>query len=530
MAHNDDKPDAGDDPWAGLEAEGMPDLGGDFSFSLDGEPAAAEPESQAAPPPEAGDPLVEAFTAGDDIADDGQPADDAAIDDWLNGPADEGVGSMTPHSLADGSVEHGDVIDFGADQSSVDIGTGMSGILPGGSDESADAAEDGTAADPFAVGPGGDEGEPEEGVFAGLGGDGAVADPVGPPVVPGGKGKKRPTAGRRKKKPSVIGQLIGVVLGGALAFPIAEAIALWGFGKDAFNVAPMVPDSLAFLVPAKFRSSKRPDAIDVAAGAPSLDQILGRPGDAGNESPRPPAAADGLPADTGQDSVATPVSPDPSDLVVTDAPAPVGDDPLLNLLDQETPQPPAAPPEPEPLDLTELDAAVAAARSALQAVVAVDDPADPVRRKLLVKWYRSLAKCAQELVALESEATETGRPFGPAAERAAAIRGDLADHPQLLEAVGSLSRDWITYAKRPSDGLVTTAEFVSARRSGPYWRSQVMLSATDTRPALEMVVLTRQEPAVAPGDRVVVTGLAVDDDVVWAVDVRAAAASPFPGL
>jgi hypothetical protein len=46
-----------------------------------------------------------------------------------------------------------------------------------------------------------------------------------------------------------------------------------------------------------------------------------------------------------------------------------------------------------------------------------------------------------------------------------------------------------------------------------------------------MVVLTRTEPSVAPGDEVVITGLAVDDNVVWASELKpAAAGTGFPGL
>jgi hypothetical protein len=107
----------------------------------------------------------------------------------------------------------------------------------------------------------------------------------------------------------------------------------------------------------------------------------------------------------------------------------------------------------------------------------------------------------------------------------------LADHPQLLAELSRLTRDWIAYAKRPSDGVVAPATFVMARRVGPYWRSQLSLAATDKLPARELVVLTRAEPAVAPGDEVGIVGLAVDDDVVWASDLRpAAAGAGFPGL
>ena len=54
-----------------------------------------------------------------------------------------------------------------------------------------------------------------------------------------------------------------------------------------------------------------------------------------------------------------------------------------------------------------------------------------------------------------------------------------------------LSRKWIAYAKRSSDGLVIPATFVRAKLVGPYWRSQVTLAGTEKYPSREMVVLTR---------------------------------------
>ena len=51
------------------------------------------------------------------------------------------------------------------------------------------------------------------------------------------------------------------------------------------------------------------------------------------------------------------------------------------------------------------------------------------------------------------------------------------------------------------------------------------------KPARDLVVLTRAEPAVAPGDEVMITGLAVDGDTLWATELRAAGgAAAFPGL
>jgi hypothetical protein len=680
MAYDDDKSPAGDDPWAGLEADSQPGSEPDFTFSFDDDAAAdgqalnelmaEEPaaEQPVASEPPVADPFAEESQAEELVAeaigfgaadaaldpagdaaldallDDGleaaadpaldsllaaeapQEDDDAGhpdvipaadvfagaaaegpadadIDDWLNEPAnaEASASSVLGSSVFHQSPEEGgEMPDFAAGESTVNIGTGTSGIvspsgiaaLSGndmfGEPEPPAAGEE---IDPFAglTAEGGDDwpameaGEAPESAGAtaaasdsddmfsfmgqadsaddqeaaleaglpaeatvdefasgfGLGAGAAVAGGAAATAAAGDDAKRGPTVKKRpapprKKKPSVIGQLVGVVLGGAMAIPVTMAILIWGFGRDPFNLTPMLPDSVAFLLPAKFR----PAGSSTIPNAPSLDDIVGTP--AGNDGEAAlPNAADL----TTTEPPTSPVEPEPTDVAVVDPAAPPAagesaDDPLMNLLDETgtaTPSPaavePPAPPEPEPLDLEKLGAVVAESTAALEAVAAVEDPADPVRKRLLAKWYRSLAGYAEELAALERLATETSRPFEPAIEQGDAIRAGLADHPQLLAELSRLTRDWIAYAKRPSDGVVTPATFVGARRVGPYWRSQVSLAATDTKPAFEMVVLTRTEPSVAPGDEVVITGLAVDDNVVWASELKAAAAGTgFPGL
>ena len=673
MAHDDDKPEAGDDPWAGLEAESQADSGPDFTFSFDDDAAADAPgsddpvaEQPAADEPLFADPVAEeprsnelaaeeiAFgepdAALDALLDDGleaapdaglgsllstesplaeslleddaaepdvipaadvfagaaaEAAGDAEIDDWLGGGDAEASASsvLAAGVFEEPGQETGGFPDFAAGESTVNIGTGTSGIVsPSGiaalggrgatgesepgedldpfagltadegewpAAEAGDsvAEEAGAAADagadmfsfmgpadpadgqdesPFAVPPEGETPADAEAAADDFGagfdmGAGVAAAGAAAATVAGGDdatrspAKPKRPAPPRKKKPSVVGQLIGVVLGGAMAIPVTLGILIWGFGKDPFNLTPMLPDSVAFLLPAKFR----PAGSGAIPNAPSLDDIVGTPAGGDGEAALP--SADDLA--TTEPETPAPVEPEPTDLAAVDpAPAPgageTEDDPLMNLLDesasaaqQPVPVEPPPPPEPEPLDLEKLGAAVAEATSALEAVAAVDDPSDPVRRRLLALWYKSLAGYAEELAALERLATETGRPFEPAVEQGDAIRAGLADHPRLLAELPGLTRSWIAYAKRPSDGVVAAATFVGARRVGPYWRSQVSLAATDSKPALELVVLTRTEPAVAPGDEVVITGLAVDDDVVWATELRpAAGGSGFPGL
>ncbi len=668
MAHDDDKPEAGDDPWAGLEADGLPDLAGDFSFSFDdatsgeadaageltGELAAGpageeQPDVAGDDEPHEADLLAFSAAAADEespletageptdsvespfaFEDEPQPAfgeespgdaDDAAIDDWLSEAGDAGDAAaeaaessiLAGATAAEEAMSEREILDCVSSESAVEIGTGMSGIASASSiealdtanapveddqDETADpfaamtaeettegvdpfaamtAAEVAEEADPLAaMATAGDtdafpaaeenaaaEAQADADMFGFMGGEtegGAEEDAAGEAgddfagfgaaaaaataataAAGGEEGRQAPAkpkrpAPPRKKKPSMVGQLIGVIVGGALAIPITLAILVWGFGKDPFGVAEMVPDSLGFLLPAKFRPGG--NAVDLA-GAPSLDDLVGTDaaGSGGDGEADLPDASDLADAGSNPDPEPTPDEPAATDLASLDGGAGEEKDPLMDLLNESEeatslpepvvpaePAPPPPPPEPEPLDLGMLEAAADGAAVALEAVTALDDPADPIRRRLLAKWYKSLADYAVELTTLEQLAAETGRPFGPVEERAAAMRAALAESPELLEALGVLTRDWIAYAKRPSDGIVVPATFVSARRAGPWWRSQVTLPATADREAVDLVVLSRLEPAVAPGDTVVVTGLTVDDDVIWAAEIRSAVA------
>jgi hypothetical protein len=568
MAHDDDKLENGDDPWAGLESEGLPELDAGFSFSFEEELVEGEtgdavgPAASAAAEAAAESAAEAAAESAADGAIDAAAEADAEIGDWLGEAADGDAAASSvlgAGAFSEDEDAAGELPDFLAGESSVNIGTGTSGILsPSGIDAADDdePAAPALDADPFAgltaepmdwgtaVSNGdqidGDsperESEDESVVAFDMAAATGLAGAAGAAAFAAGDDGPKPTTGKpkrpappRKKKPSAIGQLIGVVLGGALAIPVTFAILIWGFGKDPFNLVPMLPESVAFLLPAKFQPA------GAAAGLPqlpSLDDIVGTSpgggeGTADDEAALP--SADDLPGIEPE--------PEPTDLTAID-PAPPAGDPVMDLVDEpvlSVPPPvavePVLPPAPEPLDLERLGAAIAEAQAAFEAVTAVDDPSDPVRRRLLAKWYRSLAGYAEELAAVERLAAETGRPFDAAVEQGEAIRAGLADHPQLLAELSRLTRDWIAYAKRPSDGVVAPATFVMARRVGPYWRSQLSLAATDKLPARELVVLTRAEPAVAPGDEVVIVGLAVDDDVVWASDLRpAAAGAGFPGL
>jgi hypothetical protein len=626
------EPAAGEDPWAGLESEQLPDLDEGFDFSFE-ESAEAADQAGDAPVPDLSSHASESEAAETDD----NAANEGDVDEWLEepdtlqptpelsvfqsgdeDPAEDGdlwpVASGEPSSIdtvsehSDGAPTAGDEAspvaeasaeaeEFGGDELFAEAIA--SELFEGDSPEDSAAAaaaadmfepgiEAGEDTDDAAGNTGGmfsfaesvesdaDEGQPEKDSEAAndsndfefmvhsagsdepdADGDGAGSetaeeepsssedfDGLATPVIaaesatePKAAGKKaaKPTraAPAKKKKPSMVGQMIGMVVGGAMSIPIVLAILWWGVGKDPLKVAPMVPDSLGFLLPAKLRAGGQIAMTTGGGSAPSLDDVLGG---AGGPEPDSTGIA-GVEPDTSDEP--EPVLPEPEPIVPADTdvavtePAPVagneGDDELMALLNEDTPPsaeptPPPPAPEPEPLDIAALQSSAEKALAALTAVEGVSDPTDPVHKKLLVECYKALAAYAQELAMLERVAADTGRPLDAMPTPVTTMHEAVSGRPELFDALARLTRDWLAYPRRSSDGVVAPVTFVSARQVGPYWRAEVTVGE---RP---LVVLTRSEPAAAQGDLLLVTGLSVDKDVVWATDVRPAKADDPFGL
>ena len=523
MAADDDQKDAESDPWSSIESEGLPDLAGEFGFSFDDASGGdAEPAADEA-----------AAESPTDQSADAQA--DAEIDSWLDESADEA--------------------DAGAGDSAVQIGTGESGISTpssvGGFDEPADdvGTEAGSAwgdaeaagewstteADPEWSGTDGDdwsasaglentsaaarESDVLDGADEAEGRPAAVADESFAAVdeaaehvtgdesseVPGASfaaatsrpaAPSRPRAKAKRRKAGGIGQMLGVVLGGAMAIPITMAILIWGLQKDPFKVTEIawVQDYGGFLLPEKFRAGGAKKPGPKQGGSP-LDQIpdVVEPAAGASTEPVPETAA------VEPDSVAVVPAPE-------EPPAP--------------PPAPPAPPEPEPLDTAALDDAVAAASTALEAVLAVDDPEDPARKKLLVKCYKALAKMADELAQLERTAADTGRPLAGPPEAVSALHDRMAARPALRDDLAGLAVAWLKFPNRGSDGIFLQLKFGKARRVGPYWCSDAKLQEPDGERDITMI--SRSEPSAVRGDVLAVTGLVMDDDVIWAADLRPA--------
>ena len=599
---DDDTKDEGFDPWADLEAEGSTDLGEGFSFSVDDVSLDAGLDAPS-----------------DEPAGEGITADDAFVNAWLNEPTDEAsagtpLSVFAPDDLADvGETVGGDAAeaDWPGDPAAIEIGTGQSGVTSAsdihalglGGDDAVFAEATGEEPDFGTASVDGTEPEAVEAIaFASMEREdeqaeediidfstaaGAVTQAAaatdGETVAVIAKLGSADQGKPRKR--GLLGQLLGVVLGGFLAIPIVLGILvglMWMGWNDTVGIRRLLPEQLSFLLP----QARNSVAVGATGGpdfgaAPSLNDLpmvaaetVAVVDEAPSPSPDAEPAADAVvppvaieePVATEQPAVTEtassaeplgalsaepPLAEEPAALVadnaaMTSEPPPVAAPPAAvvtepSLDDVAAIPPPAtdalapakdvAPPaaavpvvsEPEPLDLGGLEATVAEATAALDAVEAVADPTDPVRKTLLVDWYKRLARVAQELATLEHRAADSGRPLAVTPAVAADLGGRILAAPELADDLARLARNWLTYSRRDGDGVVMPAMFSGSRRVGPYWCSSVSIAEAGGA-SRELSVISRIEPTALPGDAIIVMGLVMDGGVLWASDVRSATA------
>lgn len=479
MAADDDRGQT-PDPWDEIVADGLDGGTGEASFNFDEVADGAAPAPVAEPGP------IDETPAST------TPLGDAATDDefvaqWLSDSGSDAAAS------GDGPSD-----DAAGGSSAIAIGTGTSGVAL--------------------------HGEPGQEEIGGATDDGDGGPAAGFPVVSTGgtetEGRPSGAAARRPAKPTKpakksggIGQLVGVALGGMMAIPITLAILIYGLGKDPFGVTKQVPEQVAFLLPEKFRPGyKKPAAPKPgadAAGPSALDALPTVP----EIAPEPEPAE---PADVA--SVDEPVMPDDA------APEPEPDLAAVaaGLDDLGAKPEPAGPP---PLDTGSLDDAVTEAAALCAAIGAADDTGSGAYKTLRKRWYRSLARVADELVALENVAATSGRPMAATPDNVIALHGTIGDRDTLRTELAALAPFWLAAASRDTDGVVVPVTFESARKVGPYWSTRASIAGASGTPR-DLTVISRTEPAAVVGDVVVVTGVAIDREgtVIWAADVRPAAA------
>lgn len=434
-----------------------------------------------------GDPGIVSFAPSETPPSPGPESLEFGMDESLVvGESGSGDGeSLVGRSLVDGST--------------VQIGTGRSGILPFEDwAESPDATATGEAAaspaevdhaeadhdDDFGVaafddGSGVENGDENEDAIA----HAAAAAPVA---------VARPRRViRRRSGGGVVGVLLALILGGVLAFPIAFGILFWVFKKDPFQMAPKVPASLAFLLPPEFRIAgqgdrtppKLPGRQDAVVASRSVEDLVadgGAPQDASAESR---AVETGTGSGDTAESVAVSSKP-------------------------EARKPPT-------LDTSALDAAVAAAERATDRLLAVSSE-DPTYKRLLKEWYTTLSSVGEQTVAVEQKAAESGAEFVAVTPAARRTIGRILADERANEQFAKLSRMWLKSRGRTSDGVVLPAVLGGSRKVGAWWVSRVRVSDDPAVP--ELTVLSRSQPGGSEGDAVVVLGLVFEPGVVWAAE------------
>jgi len=460
--------------------------------------------------------IIAESLAGDGDAterDDGARDDAAAADATNEGGPSDG---------ADVSDGFDDLVAVTGAVSTVEIGTGFSGIEPGESavisEVSVSAvAEPADADDPWNVIP--DPDRPAVGAVPTHG-----LPPVSGRLADGAGG---PSRGRPERSPATgrLGRIVGILLGAALAIPIVFGILLgllWLGWPDTVGIRGGLPPSLGFLLP----PPPRPAIVPVAPGPPlsspgprSLDDVAGM-------TPRTDAAetAAGLSIAAETAAGLSIAAETAAGMAPEDIPEPAdglpGEFGLLAVAGPAVLEPPAAA---LALDTEALDAAAARARAALTQVAASDEFTSLPAKRRLSTWYRALARVGEELVVLEQAAADAGQPLVATPAAVVAVHADIAEQPRVGEELGRLGRMWMEASSRDSDGIVAIGSFITARRAGPWWISTLELANADGTTRAVSVV-SRSLPDVPGGARVVVTGMLFDGGVLWAGDIRPAAA------
>jgi hypothetical protein len=307
--------------------------------------------------------------------------------------------------------------------------------------------------------------------------------------------------------------------------PEAEAAAAEPTGKPAEAAASEQPAEPA--EPAE----PEPMKTEAVAGSPAESAApataeTSRPA----ESAQPASEVTGKAVASDDAFVAPPTMPAASSLAAlppTDALS--GLDALI--ADAAAMPAPAAVAAPSPLpqlDLTGVEMAAERATEAFEALDAMTDPVSPDRDRLLVVWYKRLARLGEELARLETMAADSGRPLSPTPAAAA----DLLDRVCVSEtAVADLDRlggMWLTSQKQRADGVSLVVTLGASRQVGPYWSTRgVVAGGQEDGSDRSLSIISRLAPPADTGDRVVVSGVMFDGDAVWAADMRPVAVQPL---
>ena len=183
--------------------------------------------------------------------------------------------------------------------------------------------------------------------------------------------------------------------------------------------------------------------------------------------------------------------------------------------------PAAVPAALPPLDLTGVETAAEHAAEAFEALNAATDPGSPDRDRLLVAWYKRLARLGEELVRLETSAADSGRPLSPTPAPASDLLDSICVSDAAVADLDRLGGMWLTSQKRRADGVSLIVTLGPSRQVGPYWSTRAMVSGAELDGTdRTMAIISRFAPPIDMGERVMVSGVMFDGDAIWVADMR----------
>ena len=183
--------------------------------------------------------------------------------------------------------------------------------------------------------------------------------------------------------------------------------------------------------------------------------------------------------------------------------------------------PAAVPAALPPLDLTGVETAAEHAAEAFEALNAATDPGSPDRDRLLVAWYKRLARLSEELVRLETSAADSGRPLSPTPAPASDLLDSICVSDAAVADLDRLGGMWLTSQKRRADGVSLIVTLGPSRQVGPYWSTRAMVSGAELDGTdRTMAIISRFAPPIDMGERVMVSGVMFDGDAIWVADMR----------
>ena len=291
------------------------------------------------------------------------------------------------------------------------------------------------------------------------------------------------------------GSVVGVVVGGLMAIPIVIVILLWGFRRDDFGIARVMPETLSFLIPQELRAPRASRGLRIPdpRGLPRLPEeglVAADDPLAGARAAEDDRVVSEMPAGTGG---ALPLDE------ATDGRDEPAEDALLAAA-----------------DLAMLEMATARAGVMLASVLGVpEDAPDSMRKAALVDWYKSLAAVGEEAVATEQVMAESGRSTTRLAQPLASMVQRIGENPAAYAEFGDLAQQWIKATKRDSQGIVVPGRIAEVRQVGMVWTSTLHTGVDGAESPL-VTVLSSRPPAMEEGTEVVAVGVMVAGDAMWA--------------